>query len=176
LLKLWGAESIPPVIPSWIPGFLEIMSGLKLNNQGKGGFVPQAGIQALRERLESLSSPDLYECFARWAITPQSIRPKAPFTPAGRTVAELISENTPESLREALWLAPTNGVALARHARNLFYEQRWPTDLGPEYEFYIQRALKISPDEPEVRLIRIELLRYTGRTNQALARAERSTG
>ncbi|MEO8426079.1 MAG: protein kinase [Verrucomicrobiota bacterium] len=169
LLKLWGDESIPQIIPSWIPGFLQIMSGLKLSAQGKGEFVSQAGLPALRERLESLSSPDLYERFARWAITPQSIRPKAPFTPAGRTMAELISENTPESIREAFWLAPTNGVALARHARNLLYEQRWPTDLGPEYEFYIQRALELSPHEPEVWLIRIEMLRYVDRTNQALS-------
>ncbi len=172
LLKLWGDEALPPVIPSWIPGFLEMLSGLKLTAQGKGDFVPQAGLPALRARLQNLSHPDLYERFASWAITPQSIRPKAPFTFTGRTAADLISENTPESLREALWLSPSNGVALARHARNSFYEQRWPAgNSGPgiDYEFYIQRALELSPDQPEVWLIRLEMLRHTGRANQAMA-------
>jgi len=123
--NLWGTASIPPVIPGWIPGFLEMWSGLKLDARGRGVFVSQAEIPALRERLAGLSNPDLFERFARWAITPSTIRPKAPYTSPGRTVSELIAENSPESLREALWLAPSNGLALSRHAWTLLNAQRW---------------------------------------------------
>jgi hypothetical protein len=165
LLKL-GAEPIRAGHSGVDSGFLKMMSGLKLNPQGKGGFVPQVGIPALRERLEGLSNPDLYERFARWAITPRASGLKLRLRPPDG-VSELIFENTP-SLREAS-VARTHQRSCTRSPRHeLVYEQRWLTDLTRIRILHPTRA-KLSPDEPEVRLIRIEMLRYTGRTNQALA-------
>jgi hypothetical protein len=69
-----------------------------------------------------------------------------------------IEENTPQSLQEAVCLAPTNGLAYARLARQVLAqnEKDNPRRVG-EAEFFSWHAVKLAPQDAEVAKIRAEI-------------------
>jgi outer membrane protein assembly factor BamB/WD40 repeat protein/tetratricopeptide (TPR) repeat protein len=169
--KLWGNEPVPLPIPDWIPAFLESLSGYKLNPDGFEEFISHSQLQVVRDRYKRVENPDLYERFAVWSITPQNLRPNSPMNPAEpRTVKEMISENSLESLRAALLLEPTNGIALARLAQHLYFDAP-SRNKGDEFKVHLQRAIEFSPDEPEVWLIKIDLFRQNLLNQESLEMA-----
>ena len=83
-------------------------------------------------------------------------------------VNECIREGTVDSLEEAIGLAPTNGVVLARLARTLLAQQQsTPTKVG-EADWYSQRAVRFAPAEAEAHWARAEALERTGKFLEAL--------
>ena len=79
-------------------------------------------------------------------------------------VQSRIQDNSLESLREAVLLSPTNGVAFAKLAARVLQQgnQENPDPgetlqhLG-EADFYSRYAVKLAPNDPEVARIRAEI-------------------
>jgi len=83
-------------------------------------------------------------------------------------VNECVKEGTIESLEEAVRLAPTNGLALARLAHTrLAQAQSTLTQVG-EAVWYSQRAVTFAPAEAEAHWARAEALERTGKFLEAL--------
>ena len=81
----------------------------------------------------------------------------------GAALAELQrrrAENTLEDLKEAVRLAPTNGLAFARLARQILVqsEKDNPRRVG-EADFYSRYALRWAPDNTQVQKIQAEIAR-----------------
>ena len=67
-------------------------------------------------------------------------------------------ENTLDSLQEAVRLAPTNGLAFARLAKQVLgqSEKDNPRRVG-EADFFSRYAVKLAPQDAEVAKIRAEI-------------------
>jgi tetratricopeptide (TPR) repeat protein len=88
-------------------------------------------------------------------------------------VSSRIEDKTLPSLREALLLSPTNGLAFARMARLILAEKApaSPQQLAAA-EFYYRRAATLAPDQPEVAWAQAEFWQHTGQLGKALATME----
>jgi hypothetical protein len=75
-------------------------------------------------------------------------------------IARRIEENTLESLSQAVRLSPANGLAMARLARQIMVLSSSSGRQAQKHnaDFYSQRAIELSPDDPEVRRIRAEIV------------------
>ena len=102
---------------------------------------------------------DVYSRWVRWFFADPSTRTISPFSSV--TIPEYIErriqENTLESLKEAVHLSPTNGLAFARLAKQVLAQsdQDNPRRVG-EADFFSRYALRWSPNDPEVTKIRAE--------------------
>ncbi len=95
--------------------------------------------------------------FARPILAYHPLSPNCPVT-VPDFVEDLIRESTLESLNEAVRLAPTNGLAFARLAKQVLAQsdQDNPRRVG-EADFFSRYALKWSPNDAEVARSRTEV-------------------
>ena len=97
--------------------------------------------------------------WAKWFCSDRSTRTISPVSNISvpEFVQRRIRQNTIESLQEAVRLAPTNGLALARLARQLLAQSDKDNlrHLG-EADLYSRHAVKWAPQDPEVAKIRSE--------------------
>jgi len=140
-------------LPNWLPDFVEAVARQRLNKQGVLEAVPVEEFLKLRLRLATTVSSDDYGRWVQWFLADRSARSISPSSPI--TLPEYVQRCTqqgrPGSLREAVSLCPTNGLALARLARAWSLPQ---LDQLAEADFLSRRAMELAPDSPEVRQIR----------------------
>lgn len=114
----------------------------------------------LKEQLSAAPATNYYSRWAKWFLADRSTRTISPFSSitVPEYVQRRIEENTLESLREAITLSPTNGLAFARLARQTLAQDAKdnPRRIG-EADFFSRRAIELSPNDPEVQRIRAEI-------------------
>jgi WD40 repeat protein len=124
----------------------------------------------------SLSESNEWTKVTYWFLSDRSTRTSSPFSaaPVGKHVQSLIASGTRASLREAVFIQPTNGLAYARLARRQWESTTNETERA-QAEFLSKYALKLAPDLPEVWSTRLALLQEAGKSAEALSVASNAT-
>jgi WD40 repeat protein/serine/threonine protein kinase len=159
--RVWDIPLASQPIPDWLPELAEATAGQRFNQKRPLEPVSAAEYFRLRQMLASGSGSDVYSRWATWFFADRSTRSISPFS--SLTVPEYvqrrIEENTLESLQEAVQLSPTNGLTFARLAWRVLEqdEKDNPGRVG-EADFLSRRAVGLSPNDPEVRRVRSEIV------------------
>ncbi len=158
--RVWDLPQASIPVPAWLPELAEAVAGQRMDARDMSSAVPVAELFKLRQRLSELSGPGHYERWAQWFLASNLTRTLSPGSPVTvpEIVQRLIEENTLESLRQAVWLAPTNALALARLASTVAAPRSQETSKATaESEALSRRAVDLSPNDPEVLRVRSEV-------------------
>ena len=154
--RVWDVNTGAPPVPSWFLDWAESRVGRQLSASGQGDPIPLTEQRRHRDLVSARTDADFYTRIAQWIQADPSTRTISPH--AALTVPEYVArrirENTLESLREAVRVAPTNPTAFSRLALLLANQdpQQHPGHLEGA-EFYARYALKLSPDATEARRV-----------------------
>ena len=151
--------------PLWLPALATCVAGMRLNEAAVLELVTLDEFLKLKKQLLSSTETNYYTRWAKWFCTDPADRTISPLSSitVPEYVQRRIQENKLESLQEAVRLAPTNGLAFARLAKQVLAqsEKDNPRRIG-EADFFSRYALKCSPNDPEVQQIRGEIVRQIG--------------
>ena len=151
--------------PLWLPALATCVAGMRLNEAAVLELVTLDEFLKLKKQLLSSTETNYYTRWAKWFCTDPADRTISPLSSitVPEYVQRRIQENKLESLQEAVRLAPTNGLAFARLAKQVLAqsEKDNPRRIG-EAHFFSRYALKCSPNDPEVQQIRGEIVRQIG--------------
>jgi WD40 repeat protein len=167
--RVWDMSLCSGPVPLWLPELAVAVAGKRLSRTGVLDPVAPGEFLSLRKRLSTTPATNSYTRWARWMCSDRGTRTISPLSKV--TVPEYvelrIDENTLESLREAVLLSPTNGLAFARLARAAAAQDPGenPRRLA-EADFYSRHAVKLSPNETEVLRIRGEVEHLANGTNK----------
>ncbi|MBI2946023.1 MAG: protein kinase [Verrucomicrobia bacterium] len=160
--RVWEVPTVPVPVPDWLPKLTEAIAGKRFNDQGVSEAVPAAEFLALKQQLAENSVAGVWTRWAKWFFADPATRTISPFSDVTIPdyVQHRIRENTLQSLREAVNLAPTNALAFARLAQKVLAQSPTenPRRVG-EAEFFSRRALELAPNDGEVLKIRAEIER-----------------
>jgi len=114
--RLWEVLGAPAPIPRWLPDLAEAVVGQRLAENDARALVSPGELENLRQTLTANAGSDFYSRWARWLFTSTATRALSPSSPitVPEYVERRIQEDTVESLRAAVRLAPGNAVASAR--------------------------------------------------------------
>jgi len=172
---LWERSLAPIPVPDWLPDLAEAIATKRLNVRNKTE-APSAALSALRKDLEILTGDDYYSRWVRWFFADRCTRTISPSSPitVSEQITRLIKHDSLDSLREALRLAPTNGLVLAQLAQKLRLSKRpWNVAETGDPDWYSQRSIQLAPDDPVVWRLRAEHLALSEHFREAQAAAER---
>jgi tetratricopeptide (TPR) repeat protein len=175
--RIWELPEAPVPVPSWLPELAEAVVHLRRNAAGHEAFVSPAEFLEMRERLADADGQDAYTLWARWFLADRSTRVMSPHSPVTVTeyVRQRLAEGSESSIREALRLAPTNGVAWARLARVTLSQTTNATSrLQPITEHASRLAFQFAPAEAETWWAQSDLREREGHlveAEQAMRRA-----
>ncbi len=171
----------PPRIPSapeWLPTLAEAVVGRTESSERDLGFVAPEALLDLRHRLNALPSGVVPNGWAQWLLADKTRRVIDPdYQQLGLEgyIARIIdsaygtSRDRLSSVREALCRAPGHGGLTAHYARTLLDTGAASTPAGlREAEWHSQRAIQLSPEDPEVWLAKAALSERAGNTNAAI--------
>jgi WD40 repeat protein/tetratricopeptide (TPR) repeat protein len=170
--RVWEVPSVPLPTPSWILELAEAAAGERINDRGVTEFLPSGDPVNLQEHMARDHTTNAYTRWAQWFFADRTTRTISPASSVtvSQYILQRIRENTPASLIEALQMSPTNGLAFARLARiRLREDLAQNSRASAEADFFMRRALQLSPDEPEAWLAQAEVLRHSGKRPEALA-------
>jgi eukaryotic-like serine/threonine-protein kinase len=169
--RLWEVSRSSQPTPGWLPDLAEALAGQKFTSEEMSDSVSSEKILRLREVIRQATNTDGFTQWAKWFFagsSSRSISPSSLLCVPGY-VERRVQENSLDSLREAIKLSPTNGLAFARLARLTAVEN---TNAQPrasrDADWYSRWAVRMSPDESEVWLARSEVLRRTTGIAEAL--------
>jgi len=114
--RIWEVQAAPAPVPRWLPELAEAVVGQRVGENDVREPVSPGQLENLRQELTARAGTDFYTRWAKWFFVADSTRTLSPASaiPVSEYVQWRIVEGTPESLREAVRLAPTNAVALDR--------------------------------------------------------------
>lgn len=176
--RLWELPAVRLPVPEWCLELAECLAVQRFNLDGIAEPVPLNRFLELRQEIQNCATTDDYVRLGKWFFAEQINRTLSPA--AGQTVASYVQErverNTLSSLREAVRLNPTNGLALARLARQVLAQASSPSDdTLPEARWYAKRAAELRSDHPEVLWTQAEVWAREGRLNEGLSLMGRLT-
>jgi hypothetical protein len=154
---------LPPCVvpvPAWVPELAEAVAGVRMNEKRVPTNVPWADRLKTLSQLAGVPATDDCTSWLEWFLADRSTRLISPMSsltvPA--YVQRRIDENTLASLQEAVRLAPTNGLAFARLARQVLAQSETdnPRRVG-EADFFSRHAVKLAPQDAEVAKLRSEI-------------------
>ena len=168
-VRIWEVTSAPLPVPSWIPQLAEALVGQRIDAQEVSGAVSVEKLYELRHQLAANTNQTYYGRWAHWFFADGATRTISPLSDltVPEYVRRRIAENDVESLHTATVLSPTNAMAFARFAEQLF-----PTDEGAsdraalffnrhprvirmrDADWFSRYATNLAPPDPEIRLIR----------------------
>jgi WD40 repeat protein len=158
--RVWDIPLASLPIPDWLPELAEATVGQRFNKRRLLEPVSAAAYLRLRQILASSSGSDVYSRWVRWFFADRSTRTISPFSSitVPEYVQRRIREDTLGSLYEAVRLAPTNGLAFARLAKQVLAqdEKTNPRRVG-EADFLSRHAVKLAPQDAEVAKIRAKI-------------------
>jgi WD40 repeat protein/serine/threonine protein kinase len=169
--RIWDLPSITSPVDAWVPELAEEIANARVNEHRVVEHVPFGRLPALRKQILASTAEDIWTRWAKWFFDEPSARALSPFSDL--TIPEYIQHgikdgNLPD-LQDAVKLAPTNGLALARLARAVLKEL--PTENSVrinEAEWFGARAVQFAPDQSEAWLARAETLERAGKLLPAL--------
>lgn len=174
-IQKWEVWRPPLPVPHWLPRLAEAVAGLRLDDQ-KIADVDREELWNLKFQLANKTEPDFYTKWVRWFLGNRAARTISPFSAI--TIPEFlqqcIEENTLDSLEEAVRLAPTNALALARLAHQILAQTENHKRFS-EVDCLSRRAVELSRNDPEVWWRRAEVLDRAGNLPGALDAMDRGS-
>ena len=174
---IWEVPAVPLPVPPWVPRLAEALAERRFNERGIIEPVSAKELEAAKRQFSESTASGVWTKWAKWYFADSSTRTISPFTAV--TLPDYVQHRTEEncvgSLREAVNLAPTNGVALARLARALMHD--YPQVDSPqalEADWCSRSAMRFAPQTFEVLCARAEVLDQNGRLPEALDIMERA--
>jgi hypothetical protein len=162
--RIWEVPTVPVPVPDWLPKLAEVIAGKRFNDHGVSEPAPVAELAELKRQIAENSVAGVWTRWANWFFADPETRTISPFSDVTIPdyVQHRIRENTLESLREAVTLAPTNGLAFGRLARAVLAQEpaHNPRKIR-EAEFLSRRAMELEPNNWEVLRIRSEVEQQT---------------
>jgi WD40 repeat protein/tetratricopeptide (TPR) repeat protein len=159
--RVWEVPFHPDAAPAWLPDLAEAVGGQRIDAQNLAERVPLEELLQLRARLTSLSSSNSHAEWAKWFFARSAARTISPSSPITVLdyVEQRLRDHSLSSLRLAVRLSPTNGLAMARLAAEMV---RWPairrdTNALAEALWYGGRSTNLSPASAEVWLAQARL-------------------
>jgi WD40 repeat protein len=152
--RVWEVPLPDVPAPSWMGSLAKFIAVGTSRESGRSPEELWRDFVAIRALVTNNMAGDFYTRWARWFLSDPNKRTISPWSTM-RTedyILRRIEEGTLASLREAVQLQPTNGLALARLAEKIL-ELEAP-EKAAEAEWLLQRGMKFSPNDPEVRRIR----------------------
>jgi dipeptidyl aminopeptidase/acylaminoacyl peptidase len=158
--RVWDMPSAPLPAPKWLLELAEAVGGERINERGVAEPVPVGELLRLKRQVADSPATDYYARWAQWFFADRATRAISPNSSIAvpEYVQRRMQENTLESLHEAVSLSPTNGLAYARLARQVFaqIEKDNPRRLG-EADFFSRYAVKWAPNDAEAAKMRAEI-------------------
>jgi tetratricopeptide (TPR) repeat protein len=173
--QIWDAAIASVPTPSWLPDLAEAVGRRRFSTRGWLENVPANELWKLQQQLHANPRTGFYIRWGRWFFSDRTARTISPWSSISATeyIQRRIQENSLESLREALRLSPTNGLALSRLANLLLTgDQAQNPKASVEAEFFIQRAIELHPDEAEAWLAQAKALQQSGKLPEAMAKID----
>jgi WD40 repeat protein len=158
--RVWELPPGPAPVPAWMLQLTASVAGKRLTGSAVAEPTKVEDFLQLKEQIRTSSATDAFTRWAKWFCADRGTRTISPWSSftVSDYVKSRIEENTVESLREALRLSPTNGLALARFATQLLAHSNEENPRRVvEADFFSRRALQRSPQDSEVRGIRTEI-------------------
>jgi tetratricopeptide (TPR) repeat protein len=165
--RVWELPFGSGPAPEWLPELAVLVAGRRLTGGGILEPVRPEEFLKLREQLLGNAETNYYARWAKWFCADRATRAISPLSTISvpEYVQRRLGEDIPESLREAAWLSPTNGLALAGLARHCLAGKTNPL---VEAEWLSRRGLELSPDQPACWRVRAQVLEQAGRLTEAL--------
>jgi WD40 repeat protein len=144
---------VPPSLPdapAWLSDLAEAVGGKRLISENMLELVPPSEFFKLKQRLSGTPGSNFYSRWTEWFLADLPARTVSPNV--GLTfqdyIERRIQENEISSLREVLWLSPTNAQAHARLAYQLAAQDPGLNSRGAkEALFHTARARQLAPKE-----------------------------
>lgn len=170
--RIWEVPSAPLPVPPWVSHLAEVLAERRFDPQGN--LEPASSsleLEAVKRQFSAAPASSVWAQWAKWCFADHALRTISPFSSVTLPdyVQQRIEENTLASLREAVSLSPSNGLALARLARALLHD--YPQTNTPqtlEADWYSRRAMQLAPQLLEVLWARAESLDRNDRLPEAL--------
>jgi WD40 repeat protein/serine/threonine protein kinase/tetratricopeptide (TPR) repeat protein len=177
-MHIWELLQPPLPVPDWLPELAEAAAGRSLDEQGVLEPSPGGALLTIKRAVEQAAPGDYYADWAKWFFDDGDGRRLSPHsrTTVTQYVEALTQENTLQTLRKALLFSPSNGLALARLVRHLSEpgsDDDEPASPG-ELDFLSRRATTLTPDQPQVWLVRAEVVARVEPPARALETIEQS--
>jgi len=155
--RSWMIEPLTAPVPVWLPQLAEAIAQERLNEAGDTERVPAAELFKLQEQLGAVTDDTSWSRWGRWFFADRGARTISAFAPvlvSDYAAALTQWTNDLSAMREAVKLAPSNGVAIARLARTFLPTPPLTTGNWPEVEYLCRRAEMLTPDDPDVLQLR----------------------
>ncbi len=170
IARLWDVPAVQLPIPDWMLELAETVAGVRINDREVSEAIPVTEVLRLKSAMVNRPATNTPSRWVRWFFADRTTRTISPnsFVTVSHYIGQCIQANTPQDLMEAVQISPTNGLASARLARiRLDESQAQNPRASSEADFFMRRALELSPDEPEVWVAQAEVLRHSGRQPEA---------
>jgi WD40 repeat protein len=170
--RVWDVPRAPLPTPRWLLELAEAVGGKRVDQPNVSQFDRDATLIRVKREVAEGPATDYYVRWAQWFFADRATRtlsPNSSITMAEYVRRRIRRENTVESLREALTLSPTNGLAFARLAKHVLAPENEtnPRRLG-EAEFLSRRAVELAPNDPEAQRVRAESLQLNQNRSEIL--------
>lgn len=171
LARIWEVPQFAGPVPAWLPDLLEAVGGKRFNAQNHFESVSLEELFQLRAQLRTSLATDSYAVWAKWFFSNSASRAISPSSSISVPdyARQRMRDNTVESLRVTARLTPTNGLAFARLAMQLFNQTNRSVSTSREADWCARHAVEISPQEAEAWLTRAKMLERSGKLAEALA-------
>ncbi len=175
--KIWEvpmlSHSVPPRLGLWA----EAVGGQRIDERNANQSVPFEELRRLRQSLAQVSDEEEAGRWARWFFAENNSRKISPgslFT-VPQLVEQRIEQSTLDSLQQAVWLSPTNGLAQARLAYiTLTNDASQSPRLLASADWQSRRGVGLSPKEPDAWWHRAQFCNHLGRLPEALDAMDRA--
>jgi tetratricopeptide (TPR) repeat protein len=175
--RVWDVPSIKSSVEAWVPELAEQIATERVNERRVLEHVPFGRLPQLRQQILASAAGDIWIRWAKWFFDERSTRSLSPFSDLtiSQYIEYRIKDGSLADLRQAVKLAPTNGLALARLARAVLAQPPTenPRQIG-EAEWYGARAIEFAPDKAEAWLARAEALERAGKWLEGLEAVRRA--
>jgi hypothetical protein len=159
-VQISEAPSLPQAVPTWLADLAEAVAAQRFTTGGGTEPVSWAEFVRIKEQLTRSTASDDYARWAKWFFADRSTRAISPNSPVTvpEYVQQRLNENTLWSLREAVRLAPTNALALARLALRVLEQDpnQSPRQRG-EADFLSRYAAELQTNNAPVLQIRRDI-------------------